>query len=130
MAKQPNVSKPVAVAVVIGLVAVVVLIVVGLAKLLGPGYDQYEGQCLASEVNENDSNYDDLFIDCSDAAAHWEVTKVYTSEPAHADWSSESSARRWLERACDVDAEGPDRKALVFRVNDDRGFLACATALD
>lgn len=125
--KQPHVSKPVAVAVVLGLVVVVVALIVGLVRLMGPGYTRYEGQCLPSAVDEDDRDYDDTFIDCSDAEARWEVTKVYTNEPTRADWSTEAKARRWLERACDVDDEGPAREAFVFRVKDDRGFLACAT---
>lgn len=128
--KQPTVSKPVAVMVVLGLLAVVVLAIVGLVRVMGPGYEDYEGQCVASGVSESDRDYDEMFIDCSDEAAHWEITKVYTSEPVADAWSSKSAANRWLERKCDVDEEeGPEREAFVFRLNDDRGFLACAVAV-
>lgn len=123
-------SKPVAILVVLGLAAVVVLIIVGIVRAMGPGYSQYEGQCLPSRVTETDRDYDEMFIDCSDSEAHWEITKVYTSEPSPDAWSSKSAATRWLERKCDVnEEEGPEREAFVFRLNDDRGFLACATAV-
>jgi hypothetical protein len=128
--KQPQVSKPVAVVVVLVLVAVVVALIVGLVKLMGPGYTRYEGQCLPRSVSENERDYDEMFIDCSDPDAHWEVTKVYTSEPRRADWSSTADARRWLERTCGVDdQDGPAREAFVFRLKDENGFLACATAV-
>jgi hypothetical protein len=129
--KQPQVSKPVAVIVVLALAAVVIALVVGLVKLMGPGYTRYEGQCLPNDAGETDRDYDEMFVDCSDADAHWEITKVYTSEPRNADWSSKTEARRWLERTCDVnDPNGPSRRAYVFRLNDEKGFLACATAIE
>lgn len=128
--KQPQVSKPVAVLVVLGLTAVVVLLIVGLVRVMGPGYEGYEGQCLPSKVAESDRDYDEMFIDCSDPDAHWEITNVYTSEPSTDAWDSKSQATRWLERKCDVDdEEGPAREAFVFRLKDDRGFLACAVAV-
>jgi hypothetical protein len=130
--KQPQVSKPVAVIVMLVLAAVVIALVVGLFKLIGgPGYTQYEGQCLPNDVSESDRDYDEKFVDCSDANAHWEITEVYTSEPRNADWSTKTEARRWLERTCDVNnPNGPARKVYIFLLKDEKGFLACATAID
>jgi hypothetical protein len=132
MPKKPTVSKPAALLVVLGLAVVVVLLIVGLVKLIGSGYADYEGQCLPSDVQEQSNNpkYGDMFIDCSDPDAHWEVTRVYSSEPSNADWSTESKARRWLERECDVtSANASDRAAFVFREGTSTDFLACATAV-
>jgi hypothetical protein len=129
--EKPTVSKPVAVIVVLALLAIVVIVIVGLVRLMGPGYEGYEGQCLPSGVSESDRDYDEMFIECSDPEARWEITKVYTSEPTTDAWSSKSAATRWLERTCDVnEEEGPAREAFVFRVKDGRGFLACAVAVD
>lgn len=130
--KQPKVSKPVALIVVLTFAAVVVLVIVGLIRaVIGPGYKEYEGQCAPSSLSENERDYGDMFIDCSDPEAHWEITDVYTSEPSRADWSSTASARRWLERECDVnDEDGPARRALVFSLKNENGFLACAVAVE
>jgi hypothetical protein len=128
---KPTVSKPVAVVVVLVLVAVIVLIIVGIVRAFGPGYTDYEGQCVRSNVSEADRDYDEMFIDCSDSEAAWQVTKVYTTEPSTDAWNTKTDARLWLERKCNVGEEdGPERRAFVFRLKDDHGFLACAAAVD
>jgi hypothetical protein len=128
---KPQISKPVAIVVVFALVALVVLAVVGIVRAFGPGYSAYEGQCLRSNVSEGDRDYDEMFIECSDSEAAWQVTNVYTTEPSTDAWNTKTDARLWLERKCDVGTEnGPERRAFVFRLKDDHGFLACATAVD
>ncbi|THV43363.1 hypothetical protein [Glycomyces buryatensis] len=128
-----KVSKPVALIVMSVVLIGAIALIVGLIRLIGSGgYARYEGQCVSSNVSVTDRDYDEKFIECTDSEAHWEITKVYTSEPFADAWETKSTAQRWLDKKCDVNdsGDGPEREAFVFRVNDDRGFLACAVAIE